>query len=58
VTGELRWGVLVVDGEGAPVVLEVDGEVYEERDVSARFWEGSSVLGAASCGGCRRTEEL
>jgi hypothetical protein len=51
VTGKLRWGVLVVDSEGAPVVLEVDSEVYEERDVSARFWEGSSVLGAASCGG-------
>jgi hypothetical protein len=48
----------VVDGEGASVILEVDGKVYEERGASARFWAGSSVLGAASCGGCSWMEGL
>jgi hypothetical protein len=28
---ELRRGILVVDGEGAPVVLKVDEGVYEVR---------------------------
>jgi hypothetical protein len=45
----------VVDGKGVSVVLEVDGEVNEERGATARFWAGLAVLGAASCGGCRRT---
>jgi hypothetical protein len=33
----LRRGAQLVDGEGVPVVLEVDDEVYEERGASARF---------------------
>jgi hypothetical protein len=48
----------VVDGEGVPVVLEVDDEVYEERGASARFWARSVVLGAASCSGCMQMGEL
>jgi hypothetical protein len=48
----------VVDGEGVSVDLEVDDEVYEEQGATARFWAGLAVLGAASCGGCRRTEGL
>jgi hypothetical protein len=35
--GTLRRGAQVVDGEGVPLVLEVDGEVYEERGASVRF---------------------
>jgi hypothetical protein len=49
---------LLVDGESAPVVLEVVGEVYEVRKVSARWhaWLAGPVK--ASRGDCTWTEVL
>jgi hypothetical protein len=51
-------GALVVDGGGAPMVLEVDGEVYEVQG----FMEKTTAWSACSIGSWReegkRPEEL